>query len=67
MMVDIENMILINKKKGVLFGDHCISRISNILSDVVPHAIVARFSGAKFICYYEGVRAENEADIKTAG
>ncbi len=61
MMVDIENMILINKKKGVLFGDHCISKISNILSDVVPHAIVARFSGAKFICYYEGVRAENEA------
>ncbi len=62
MMVDIDNMREINKDNGILFGDHCLTTVAGIISNIVPNAIVARFGGDEFVCLYEGIRTVSQAE-----
>lgn len=62
MMVDIDNMREINSDNGILFGDHCLMTVAEIISNIVPNAIVARFGGDEFVCLYEGIRTVTQAE-----
>lgn len=62
MMVDIDNMREINRDNGILFGDHCLTTVAGIISNIVPNAIVARFGGDEFVCLYEGIRTVSQAE-----
>ena len=62
MMIDIDNMRALNSKYGILFGDRCLMIVGQIISTIVPNAIVGRFGGDEFICLYEGVRTVQQAE-----
>jgi len=61
LMLDVDDIRQINNSKGVYFGDRCLTVIAEILVQAHEPAIVVRYGGDEFLCYYENITSDHEA------